>query len=306
MSFKERKKILKEIEEMTSKDVILLQNRKFAGVDSSITESMGRVLTRTLAPKREEAILILETLGGIAEAGIEIMEILSNSYAKVTTAVYDRAKSAGTIMALCSDEILLGKNAHLGPIDVQAKIAVNFMETRVPLAEYYDILNEEGVFDPSKIDDRLLIYARLKYFERYSNNVLIPELAKHHGEEKAKAVHKALTTKGNHNTRVRFDELKSLGLPVVKMDSELEELVKQLVLSAEDELRDLELIDEQVARGRILLEDKKEGFGPFKTALIETSKKGYALNVQYVVDDNAKKRETSVAKAGWEKEKTKK
>jgi hypothetical protein len=63
--------------------------------------------------------LILETPGGSAETAEQIVRILRGKYSSVAIIVPGAAMSAGTIMAMAADEILMDEASSLGPIDAQ-------------------------------------------------------------------------------------------------------------------------------------------------------------------------------------------
>ncbi|PKQ38498.1 MAG: Clp protease ClpP [Actinobacteria bacterium HGW-Actinobacteria-1] len=65
------------------------------------------------------ADVILETPGGSGEVAEEIVRMLHDKYADVAFIVPGWAKSAGTIMVMAGDEILMGPASALGPIDAQ-------------------------------------------------------------------------------------------------------------------------------------------------------------------------------------------
>ncbi len=65
------------------------------------------------------ADIILETPGGSGEVAEEIVRLLHDKYADVAFIVPGWAKSAGTIMVMAGDEILMGPASALGPIDAQ-------------------------------------------------------------------------------------------------------------------------------------------------------------------------------------------
>lgn len=66
--------------------------------------------------------IYLETPGGSGEAAEEIVRFLHNNFDKVSFVIAGEAKSAGTIIALSGNEILMTSNGSLGPIDAQMKI----------------------------------------------------------------------------------------------------------------------------------------------------------------------------------------
>jgi hypothetical protein len=66
--------------------------------------------------------IYLETNGGRGEAAEEIVRFLRGNFSEVAFVVSGEAKSAGTIMVLSGDEILMTETGSLGPIDAQVKI----------------------------------------------------------------------------------------------------------------------------------------------------------------------------------------
>ena len=65
----------------------------------------------------------IESPGGYAEAAEEIAECLHSKFLSVSFVISGEAKSAGTILALSGDEILMSETGSLGPVDAQMRIA---------------------------------------------------------------------------------------------------------------------------------------------------------------------------------------
>ena len=63
--------------------------------------------------------LILETPGGSGEIAEDIVRLLRSKYEDIAVIVPGCAKSAGTLMAMAADEILMEPVSSLGPIDAQ-------------------------------------------------------------------------------------------------------------------------------------------------------------------------------------------
>jgi len=61
--------------------------------------------------------LILETPGGSGEVAEDIVRSLRGQFDEIAVLVPGTAKSAGTIMAMAGDEILMQPSSSLGPID---------------------------------------------------------------------------------------------------------------------------------------------------------------------------------------------
>ena len=69
--------------------------------------------------KSQKLDLILETPGGSGEAADDMVRVLRDRYDDIAVIVPGWAKSAGTLMTMAADEILMGKASALGPIDAQ-------------------------------------------------------------------------------------------------------------------------------------------------------------------------------------------
>ena len=63
--------------------------------------------------------LLLHSWGGLAEYAYKIVRLFQRRTEKLTLIVPCHAKSAATIMALGGNSILMGRDAELGPLDVQ-------------------------------------------------------------------------------------------------------------------------------------------------------------------------------------------
>ncbi len=66
--------------------------------------------------------MYIETHGGSGETAEEIVRFLRNNFDTVSFVVSGEAKSAGTIIVLSGDEILMTETGRLGPVDAQMKI----------------------------------------------------------------------------------------------------------------------------------------------------------------------------------------
>ncbi|MDR3378523.1 MAG: Clp protease ClpP [Verrucomicrobiae bacterium] len=70
-----------------------------------------------------EIDVLVETPGGLAEVAEDIVRTIRAKYDRVGMIVPGWAKSAGTIFVMAGDEILMGPNSALGPIDPQINFA---------------------------------------------------------------------------------------------------------------------------------------------------------------------------------------
>ncbi|MDY6897518.1 MAG: ATP-dependent Clp protease proteolytic subunit [Cyanobacteriota bacterium] len=71
------------------------------------------------SPKRENVVLIMTTYGGDPDAAFRIARYIKRKYDKFSLFVFGYCKSAGTLLALGADEIVISDFGELGPLDVQ-------------------------------------------------------------------------------------------------------------------------------------------------------------------------------------------
>ncbi|MBA3816914.1 MAG: Clp protease ClpP, partial [Parachlamydiaceae bacterium] len=69
--------------------------------------------------KGDKLDFILETPGGSGEVAEDIVRLVRKKYNDVTFIIPGTAKSAGTIMAMSGDDIMMEQMSSLGPIDAQ-------------------------------------------------------------------------------------------------------------------------------------------------------------------------------------------
>lgn len=120
----ERKTQLRRISELRGGNDVLVYAGDFnkGEAPNSIDYSDLLPLIDQLENLSGEALdFILETPGGIGEVAEDIVRILREKYKTVSIIVPGWAKSAGTIIAMSADEILMGSMSALGPIDAQLR-----------------------------------------------------------------------------------------------------------------------------------------------------------------------------------------
>lgn len=74
---------------------------------------------RNISKRQKNVVLILTTYGGDADAAFRIMRFLQRKYEKIILFVFGYCKSAGTLMALGANEIVMSDFGEFGPLDVQ-------------------------------------------------------------------------------------------------------------------------------------------------------------------------------------------
>lgn len=69
--------------------------------------------------RRKNVFVILVTSGGDAHSAYRVGRVLQNKYEKIVIFVSGWCKSAGTLLAIAANELIVGDYGELGPIDVQ-------------------------------------------------------------------------------------------------------------------------------------------------------------------------------------------
>jgi hypothetical protein len=101
--------------------------------------------------KSEKIDIFIETPGGNADAAEEIGNYLHDKFKSVSFVISGEAKSAGTILVLSGDEILMTNTGSLGPIDAQILVG----RSRTSAYDYIEWINgkrkeaeSKGVINP--------------------------------------------------------------------------------------------------------------------------------------------------------------
>lgn len=106
------KESIKKLSQSLDADVFLYSgaiDRKGAHDIMEVTSKSGS----------KNVVLFLCTFGGDPNAAYRIAKRLQTKYEKFYLYVYGFCKSAGTLIAIGSDEIIMSDNAEFGPLDIQ-------------------------------------------------------------------------------------------------------------------------------------------------------------------------------------------
>ncbi len=120
-----RRKYLKKVSELTGRNVISyysgwLQKPKSPDTAVNDKDKSGFMLTIHKMDKSKGLDLILHTPGGDLAATESVVDYLYSMFGfNIRVIVPQISMSAGTMIALCSKEIVMGKHSNLGPIDPQ-------------------------------------------------------------------------------------------------------------------------------------------------------------------------------------------
>jgi hypothetical protein len=126
-----RRRYLKALNQRTGRAVIVyatgwLEPRPIEGQALALSIQLGDVqgfMEAVSNVKEREVDLFLHSPGGLAEAAESIVEYLRTRFDHIRVVVPVAAMSAATMIALSSDEILMGAHSQLGPIDPQFTIS---------------------------------------------------------------------------------------------------------------------------------------------------------------------------------------
>lgn len=202
--------------------------------------------------------MYIETPGGSGETAEEIVRFLHNNFETVSFVVSGEAKSAGTIIVLSGDEILMTETGSLGPIDAQMKIGrsvvsaydyIEWVEKKREEAVKQGALNPfdatmiaqispgelGGVFHSLNFAKDLVVewlknYKFKKWTVTESQKIPVTEEMK---RKRAEEIAKELINHSkwrSHGRSIKIDDLERIGLKITNVDKnpELAEIVYRI------------------------------------------------------------------------------
>lgn len=215
-------------------------------IDNSDFYTIHDMLTKIGDVKRVD--IFIETLGGVGEAAEEIVRFLRRRFESVSFVVCGQAKSAGTIIVLSGDEILMTETGSLGPIDAQLRIGrsnqsaydyIEWVEEKRMEASKTGNLNPfdatmiaqitpgelRGVLNSLKFAEDLVVEWLVNYKFRNWNTtetrkVLVTSEMK---RKRAQEIASELTNHSkwrSHGRSIKADDLEKLGLRINRVDED--------------------------------------------------------------------------------------
>lgn len=98
-------------------------NKGRQGIDVSLMQDDFYMIQDILRESDKKQIdIYLETPGGSGESAEEIARFLHSKFEEVNFVIAGEAKSAGTILAMCANNIFMCSTGSLGPIDAQVRV----------------------------------------------------------------------------------------------------------------------------------------------------------------------------------------
>lgn len=140
-----RKKYLSELSAVTKRDTIIYASAwtrsDIPGHVSINDEDIHAFMEAIFGLKNENLDLILHTGGGSAETVDAIVSYLRQKFKHIRVIVPQAAMSAGTMWACAADEIVMGKQSSLGPIDPQFILKTSVGVQALPAQAIIDQFN---------------------------------------------------------------------------------------------------------------------------------------------------------------------
>lgn len=196
--------------------------------------------------KSDNLDFYIETPGGSGEAAEEIVNFLRKTFKNITFVVSGEAKSAGTIMTLSADDIMMTESGSLGPIDAQIKIgrsqssAYDYMEWIKEKRSEAEKVGKLNPFDatmvaqisPGELNgvDNALNFAtdlvadwlpKYKFKNWKITDTRKIKVTKEMKEKRAKEIVERLvnhTYWRSHGRSIKIDGLEKIGLKISKID----------------------------------------------------------------------------------------
>lgn len=105
-------------------------------------EHRVKVAVEARQDRRATLFVVLDTAGGVVEVVERIVRVLRRHYTEVRFVIPDRAMSAGTILAMSGDDILMDYHSCLGPIDPQVEREDRLVPALSYLSQYEALIQK--------------------------------------------------------------------------------------------------------------------------------------------------------------------
>jgi ATP-dependent protease ClpP protease subunit len=323
-----RKRLIEQLEDERGSKIIsyITAERQNFGAGMSSDDTIPLFYEHLQSIKKVEKIdLFLYTRGGHTLAPNRIVHLLREFCEKLSVLIPFRAYSAGTTLALGSDEIVMGSMGELGPVDPSVTNDFNPLiddkdpkKGHIPISvedvsAYMTLIKEKGLSDPSvfsvglkALTDRIHPLALGNVHRQY---LLIRTLSKRllelhmKGEKEKEKIEKIVETLTEklyyHGYQISRHEAKEIiGLNVIYPPEKAENLMSELYIEYKDAL----LPGEELDFNR-LLGNLESGDLLLDSAIIESRN----LIHSFTYSLNAKRKkgtnefDVNVKKMGWEK-----
>ncbi|MHA1251439.1 MAG: SDH family Clp fold serine proteinase [Candidatus Helarchaeota archaeon] len=155
-----RRKYLCELYKYTGRNTILYAS-KWTQAESILLDAVNineediqGFMTVIHGLKGSELDIILHTPGGSPSATEALVSYLRSKFDHIRVIIPYAAMSAGTMLACCADEIIMGKHSFIGPTDPQIIYQVGSTKRSIPafaILDQFKMAKEECKKDPKNI-----------------------------------------------------------------------------------------------------------------------------------------------------------
>ncbi|QKF94288.1 peptidase S49 serine-peptidase [Fadolivirus algeromassiliense] len=217
-------RLIHDIEQDTNSIIKIILNNSNKYIDNNIFISIDNedqfidVLYQCKTLKKELK-LIIHSDGGIVSSSDIIVNAILNSNVKITSYIPFYARSAATILALATDEIVMDTFSHLTPTDPQILIEMDNRKSVYSskvLIDFIDLKKNVNIKTNPKNDNVILSALDAKVL--HNDNIVTVKriLLKRNILMKTHKKILNMFTSGNysHHYPVYFEELKKLGFNV--------------------------------------------------------------------------------------------
>jgi Serine dehydrogenase proteinase len=233
----ERQRLIERYEEITGATLIVF-------IDQIFQSSMTYLEDLVADVDRPQTLhMMLASPGGDGETAIRILRAIEWRFSSLTVIVPDMAKSAATLICLGANEILLGPNSDLGPVDPQFEVGNGLVSAKeivaaINEAEQHVVKNPDTApLIISLLDVNMLMLQQARNALKRSGLLVREALACVRGRSPeeldtlATHIRKPLVDEpASHSSAIYAQRAIDLGLPVTKadLDSEQWQIIKTL------------------------------------------------------------------------------
>jgi len=272
MNYAARRRLYRAIERDRESRVLAFVTGDRQGMETQIAGDCVNLFVELLdqiGPTKRIS-LVLHTNGGQTSAAWRLVNLIRTFCDELEVIIPLKAMSAGTLISLGADRVVMTKQAALGPIDPSLNHplnpAVGPQQQRVPVSVeavrgYMDAAREDLKVTDANALANVLIDLSSKihplvlgeiFRSRAQIRFLAGKLIKYQvdDEEKVKSIIDFLCAdSGSHDYTINRREAAAMGLRVVKPSDSLYALIKKVHASYSDEMKLLQPFSPQVVIG---------------------------------------------------------
>jgi hypothetical protein len=238
-----RKKYLKLLFEYTKRNTIIYASRWTSGdlppqLVSLTDEDIQGFMESAYGLKGDKLDLLLHTGGGSAEATEAIVSYLRQKFMHIRIIIPQAAMSAGTMLALSADEIVMGKQSSIGPIDpqfiLQTSVGVQALPAQAIL-EQFNLAQKDCSDNPKHLSSwipmlnqygpALLVRCKnqIEFSQELAKNWLNSYMFKGQKSDMPNSISEFLSDHKNfktHGKHLNMEEARNLGLKIISLEED--------------------------------------------------------------------------------------